>query len=237
MKRSQTLLRMAMELGRLLHRWQKHLANTEGPEILSLGEREGWESCQRKREEFIKGWTGNSQEPFSSVREERLWLRKGIRPLLSGKPDEILRQGKRAAVLDYKFGSYRVANLCDNIQLSIYALLVARSLDVVEEVTCQILSSSFDFEPFTYSREELDRLYQSLMVVVASLADPGDPAPGDHCHFCPARLICGTAREQAESAMLTKIALLHQNPANPLWNACAGSVRHAHSYKNSCDPT
>jgi uncharacterized protein DUF2800 len=53
--------------------------------------------------------------------------------------------------------------------------------------------------------EDLDQLYQSVLVVINSLADPGDPTPGDHCHFCPARLVCSAAREQAESAMLAKV--------------------------------
>ena len=75
-----------------------------------------------------------------SVREERLWLRKGLRPLLSGKPDEVLRQGIRVAVLDHKYGTYRVDDSQDNIQLGIYALLVSRHDETIEEITCQILS-------------------------------------------------------------------------------------------------
>jgi hypothetical protein len=66
-----------------------------------------------------------------------------------------------------------------------------------------------------YGREELDRLYKSLLVVVASLDDPGDPVPGDHCHFCPARLICGEAKEAASQTMLTKVTQL------PLGNQAA----------------
>jgi hypothetical protein len=103
---------------------------------------------------------------------------------------------------------YRVEDPQDNIQLGIYALLVSRGDAAIEEVTCQILSPYFDFEPLVYGREELDRLYQSTLVVVASLDDPGDPVPGDHCHFCPARLICGAAKEAAQGAMLTKVTQL-----------------------------
>ena len=122
---SYLLSRKAAALGQVAHQGspaadlgtKKHLASTEGPEILSDSEREDWETVQRKREEFIKSWVGNSQDPFNSIREERLWLRRGIRPLLTGKPDEILRQGNRAAVLDQKYGSYRVADPADNVQL------------------------------------------------------------------------------------------------------------------------
>jgi hypothetical protein len=210
---SYLLSRKAAALGQIAHKWspaadlgtKKHLASTEGPEILSDSEREDWETVQRKREEFIKGWLGPSQEPLSSIREERLWLRRGIRPLLTGKPDEILRQGNRAAVFDQKYGSYRVADPADNVQLSIYALLVSREDDAIEEVTVQILSPHFDFEPFTYTRAELDQLYQSVLVVINSLSDPGEPVSGVHCQFCAARLICRAARNEAENATLAKV--------------------------------
>src|SRR5215471_8507002 len=159
---SYLLSRKAHALGQVAHQWspaadlgtKKHLASIEGAEILSDRERADWETVQRKREEFVKGWLGNSQESFSSVKEERLWLRRGIRPLLTGKPDEVLRQGNRAAVLDQKFGTYRVADPADNVQLSIYAFLESREDDAIEEVTVQILSPHYDFEPHTYTRSE-----------------------------------------------------------------------------------
>jgi hypothetical protein len=186
---SYLLSRKARALGQVAHECspaadlgtKKHLASTEGPEILSENEREDWVKVQAKREAFIKEWAHG--EPFNSVKEERLWLRRGIRPLLTGKPDEVLRQGNRAAVLDQKFGSYRLADPAENVQLSIYGLLVSREDDAAQEVTVQILSPHFDFEPFTYTHTELDKLYQSVLVVLNSLSDPGAPAPGPHCQF------------------------------------------------------
>jgi hypothetical protein len=193
------------------------LASTEGPDILSESEREDWEKVRAKREEFLKGWLANSQEPFTSIKENRLWLRRGLRPLLTGKPDEILRQGTRCAVLDQKFGSYRVADPAENVQLSIYALLASREDDAIGEVSVQILSPVHDFEPYTYSRAELDQLYQSVLVVINSLSDPGGPTPGAHCQFCPARLICPAARMEAENAALAKaIELPLGEPASRL---------------------
>jgi hypothetical protein len=38
-----------------------------------------------------------------------------------------------------------------NVQLSLYALLVAREEASVEEVTCQILSPFYDFEPVVFA--------------------------------------------------------------------------------------
>jgi hypothetical protein len=213
---SYLLSRRAQALGQVAHQTSPeadlgtklHLASTEGPEILSPQERDDWERCQAKREEFITSWLANSQEPFTSTKEERLWLRCGLRPLMTGQPDEVLRQGTKVAVLDFKFGNYRVADPADNVQLSIYALLVSREDDAIQEVTVQILSPYFDFEPHTYSRADLDRLHQSVLVVLNSLSDPDAPTPGPHCAFCPARLICPAARSEAESATLAKVVKL-----------------------------
>jgi hypothetical protein len=157
--------------------------------------------------EFIKGWLANSQEPFTSTKEERLWLRRGIRPLLSGRPDEVIRQGKRGLVLDWKFGNFRVSDPVDNVQLSIYALLVSRDDDTIEEVTVQILSPHFDFQPFTYTRAELDQLYQSVLIVINSLADPGEPSPGAHCQFCPARL---RVEQASRDGRLSRVPTTHR---------------------------
>src|SRR5262249_43226245 len=128
-----------------------------------------------------------------------------LRPLLTGKPVEILRQGNRAAVLDHKYGSYRVADPGDNDQLSVYALLVSRAGDSIAVVGVQILSPDFDFEPFIYTRPDFDRLCDSVKILINSLSDPGDPVPGAHCQFCPARLICPAARNEAENATLAKV--------------------------------
>jgi hypothetical protein len=179
------------------------MASIQGPEFLSGPERQDWDTVQAKREEFIRGWSDGS--PIDSTKEGRLWLRKGIRPLLSGQRDELLVQGKRSAVLDYKFGAYRVSDPGENIQLAVYSLLAARSDEAIEEVTCQILSPTFDFKPFTYSRAELDHLYQLVLIVINTLSDPGEPAPGAHCQFCPARLIYPAARNEAENATLAKV--------------------------------
>jgi hypothetical protein len=213
---SHLMTKRAKALGQVAHErsdaadlgTKKHLANVEGPDILSPKERQDWETCQHKRAAFLTQWTADCALPVEVVREERLWLRKGLRPLLSGKPDEVVRQGSRVAVLDQKYGNHRVSDPRENAQLGLYALLVVLGDGSITEVTCLILSPFYDFEPVTYSRAELMQLHQSVLVVVASLADPGDPVPGDHCHFCPARLICAAAKDQAAQAMLAKVVEL-----------------------------
>jgi hypothetical protein len=185
---SHLMAKRAKALGQVAHERSQasdlgtklHLANFEGPDILSPREREDWDICQRKRAAFLTQWISDYSLPVEVVKEERLWLRKGLRPLLSGKPDEVLRQGSRVAVLDHKYGNYRVDDPRDNVQLGLYALLVIREDETIAEVTCQILSPFYDFEPVTYIRVELEQFQQSVLVVVASLTDPGAPVAGDH---------------------------------------------------------
>src|SRR4029077_17762621 len=102
-----------------------HLANIEGPNILTPKEREDWETCQHKRAAFLTQWTADCALPVEAVKEERLWLRKGLRPLLSGKPDEVLRQGSRVAVLDHKYattGSTSRATMCSSACMRSWSL-------------------------------------------------------------------------------------------------------------------
>ena len=60
--------------------------------------------------------------------------------------------------------------------------------------------------------------------MVASLTDPGEPVAGDHCHFCPARLICGAAKEQAVQAMLARVTEL---PAGEQAAELLGAIKRA----------
>src|SRR5215831_7121942 len=61
---SYLLSRRAHALGQVAHQrspsadlgTKKHLANVEGPELLSGPEREAWQTCQTKRDEFIRAW-------------------------------------------------------------------------------------------------------------------------------------------------------------------------------------
>jgi hypothetical protein len=136
-------------------------------------------------------------------REVRLYLRREghFLPVFTGQPDLIFKQGSRALIVDRKLGRWQTADPSENWQLRAYAVLLSATETQLQQITVTVQSPYFRYQPFTYTREELDRLYQSVLVVVASLNDPGNPVPGDHCHFCPARLICGAAKEAATQAI------------------------------------
>jgi CRISPR/Cas system-associated exonuclease Cas4 (RecB family) len=185
----------------------RHTGNVDQ---LSSEECELFENLKRREQTLLSQWTIDPFPIPEQRSEVRLYLRREghFLPVLTGQPDLVFVQGSRALIIDCKLGRNRVADPCENWQLKIYAILLSRTETYLEEVTAQILSPYFDFEPVTYGREELDQLYRSVLVVVASLEDPGEPVPGDHCHFCPARLICSAAKDAAVGAMLTKVAQL-----------------------------
>jgi CRISPR/Cas system-associated exonuclease Cas4 (RecB family) len=175
---------------------------------LSSDECELAENLKRQEFELLSEWKSDSA--VGERHEERFYLRRDghLFPIFTGQPDLVFLQGNRALVIDRKLGRHQVSIPAENWQLRSYALLLAQAEPQLEEITVTIQSPYFQYQSVTYTRDELDQLYQSVLVVLTSLSDPGDPVPGDHCHFCPARLICPAAKDQAAQAMLAKVVEL-----------------------------
>jgi uncharacterized protein DUF2800 len=198
--------RKARELGQVAHTEtlytrngiRMHEGNLNEGEDLEPQERESWERVQRKRAAFIESWAQGPE--FESIKEERFIMRKGLRILATGQPDEVLLAGKRAAILDSKFGWHEVAQPRINWQLAAYALGVWQRYGV-EEITVQLLSPYHDYEPFCYGPEELGKVAKSVDLICAELADPPQPIAGDWCRYCQARLICQAAKGEAGQVM------------------------------------
>ena len=183
--------------------------HTENLDQLNSEERDLLRDLKQQEHDLVSKWRTDVGS-LEAWREVRLFLRREghFLPVFTGQPDLIFKQGFRALIVDRKLGRRQVADPSENWQLRAYAVLLSVTQPQLQEITVTIQSPYFRYEPFTYGREELDQLYRSTLVVVASLDDPGDPVPGDHCHFCPARLICGAAKEAANQAMLTKLTQL-----------------------------
>jgi CRISPR/Cas system-associated exonuclease Cas4 (RecB family) len=204
--------RKARELGQVAHTetlyssngTRMHEANLNEGEDLAPGERESWERLQQKRAAFIEAWALGE---FESIKEERVIVRKGLRILATGQPDEVLLDGKRAAILDSKFGWQQVAEPRINWQLAAYALGVWQSYGV-QEITVQLLSPYHDYEPFCYGHEELSKVAKSVDLICAELVDPPAPIAGDWCRYCQARLICQAAKAEAGQVMKLSLAEL-----------------------------
>jgi CRISPR/Cas system-associated exonuclease Cas4 (RecB family) len=182
--------------------------HTEDLEKLNSEECEMAADLRQQELELLSEWKRDST--VQERREERLYLRRDghLFPIFTGQPDLVFVQGNRALIIDRKFGRRQVSTPSENWQLRTYAVLLSQSEPQLEEITVTIQSPYFQYQPVTYTREELGQLYQSVLVVLQSLADPGDPVPGDHCQFCPARLICPAARNEAENAALAKVVEL-----------------------------
>jgi hypothetical protein len=91
-----------------------HLANVEGPEILSPREREDWETCQRKRAAFLTPMDQRSRAPGSgrlicgAAREqaEQVMLAKVVELPLGEQAARLLDDIKRAQALFKEVEAY-----------------------------------------------------------------------------------------------------------------------------------
>ena len=214
-KASWQLQKRALELGQLAHTetvysaagTRLHDAFLNGGEDLEPDERLTWDKVQDRRGEFVKDWSRGTE--FESIKEERLVVRRGLRILASGQPDEMLVQGARAAVLDSKFGFNQVAQPKINWQLALYALGVWQRYGI-SEITVQLFSPTWTYESFTYGPDELGKVCESVERICAALGDPPLPRAGDWCRYCQARLICPVVREEA--GRVARLAL-HELPS------------------------
>ena len=87
------------ERGTLLHKAYE-LQSSDG---LSDIEAADYEAIMAQREEITAQWLPNGKQ-LKRIAEERLWLHRGLRPVLSGQIDELLIQGNRALLFDVKTG-------------------------------------------------------------------------------------------------------------------------------------
>ena len=183
--------------------------DTGNLEQLSPDECDLFEDLRQQEHAQLSDWQTDSG-PLERRSEIRLYLRREghFLPVLTGQPDLVFVQGARALIIDRKLGRRRVADPGENWQLKTYAVLLSRSEPQLEEITVAVQSPYFCYLSYTFSRAELDRIYETVLVVLSSLSDPGPPAPGPHCQFCQARLICPAARTEAETATLAKVIKL-----------------------------
>jgi hypothetical protein len=106
------------ERGTLLHKAYE-LQNSDG---LSTSDAADYEAIMAQLGEITAQWLPNGKQ-LKRIAEERLWLHRGLRPILSGKVDELLIQGDRALLFDLKTGRAEIDPPASNVQLRVYAAL------------------------------------------------------------------------------------------------------------------
>ena len=111
-----------------------------------------------------------------------------------GTADGMMVEGKRAAIIDFKFGSMQVD--ADTDQLLFYAACARKTLPefaAVEEFECYIIQPALDpaVDKVVYPASVLDRFETTAFTAIRASKQPGArPVEGDWCKWCDAKLVC-----------------------------------------------
>ncbi len=146
-------------------------------------------------------------------REERLWLRKGLEPVFSGKYDVVYADfgHHSAAIFDYKTGWAEVDSAERNLQMRDLAALWHFHFPWTETVDVIVLQPRITHEPSIcrYDTRDLNQALDFLNDNLVKIADPDAPrTPGHHCKYCPAHAHCEEAKNysiQAPRLLLRRI--------------------------------
>ena len=117
-------------------------------------------------------------------------------PGVFGSTDLLGRIGKRAFILDWKFGSGVPVPADDNPQLMFYAAAAMRTpevqwvFDEVEEIECIIVQPP-SVKRWVTDKKRIKAFEQELLMAVKIAQLPDAPIKtGDHCRWCAAKPTC-----------------------------------------------
>ena len=135
-------------------------------------------------------------------------------PGVFGSTDLLGRKGKRAFVLDWKFGDGVLVAAENNPQLLFYAAAAMRTpaaqwvFEGVEEIECIIVQPPA-MRRWVTTPERVKEFEQELLYAVrlSSWAD-APMQTGDHCRWCTAKPICPQMTGAADRALKTQLAAL-----------------------------
>ena len=135
-------------------------------------------------------------------------------PGVFGSTDLLGRKGKRAIVLDWKFGDGVLVDAEDNPQLLFYAAAAMRTpacqwvFEGAEEIECIIV------QPPAMRRwvTTPERVKQFEIELAKAVRESSWPNPtmqtGDHCRWCTAKPICPQMNGEVERALKLQLANL-----------------------------
>jgi hypothetical protein len=135
-------------------------------------------------------------------------------PGVFGSTDLLGRKGKRAFVLDWKFGDGVLVAAENNPQLLFYAAAAMRTpaaqwvFEGVEEIECIIVQPPA-MRRWVTTPARVKEFEQELLYAVrlSSWAD-APMQTGDHCRWCTAKPICPQMTGAADRALKTQLAAL-----------------------------
>ncbi len=159
-------------------------------EECTLDQKEVILKARRQRQEVIMATIGN-YDTVKSLREERLWLHDGPKPLLSGRFDEWLVNRRMALLTDFKFGWLEVTPADMNLQLRTLAVLAWKEFGV-EDIFAAIIPPRMGVP--TVVRYDLNTLKQAEEEVRGyakkALIPEQKKCAGDWCDYCKGRHVC-----------------------------------------------
>ena len=135
-------------------------------------------------------------------------------PGVFGSTDLLGRIGKRAIVLDWKFGDGVLVSAEENEQLLFYAAAAMRTeeskwiFEGATEIECIIVQPP-EIRRWVTTPQRVALFEQELRRAVhESHSEAASMAAGDHCRWCAAKPICPKMTGQVERVMQTKLQAL-----------------------------
>ena len=135
-------------------------------------------------------------------------------PGVFGTIDLLGRRGDRAIVLDWKFGDGVMVDAEENEQLLFYAAAALRTrsvawvFDGAKDLELVIIQPPM-IRRWVTTFERVRQFEVELARAVKIATAPGAPlAVGDHCRFCPAKVICPEMTGAVDRALRTQLEKL-----------------------------
>ena len=136
-------------------------------------------------------------------------------PNVFGSTDLLGRIGKRAFILDWKFGSGVPVGAEDNPQLMFYAAAAMRTPEVqwvfddVEEIECIIVQPP-SVKRWVTDKKRIKAFEQELLMAVKIAQLPDAPInTGDHCRWCAAKPTCPKMTGAVDRAVHAQLDILN----------------------------
>lgn len=135
-------------------------------------------------------------------------------PNVFGSTDLLGRKGRRAIVLDWKFGDGVLVDVEDNPQLLFYAAAAMRTpacqwvFEGVEEIECVIVQPPA-IRRWVTTPERVKQFEIELAKAVRESSSPeASMQTGDHCRWCAAKPICPQMNGEVDRALKMQLANL-----------------------------
>lgn len=136
-------------------------------------------------------------------------------PGVFGSTDLLGRIGRRAFILDWKFGSGVAVDAADNPQLMFYAAAAMRTpevqwvFDECDEVECIIVQPP-SVKRWVTTTKRIKLFEQELAMAVKISQMPDAPLnSGEHCRWCAAKPTCPKMTGLAERALHAQLDILN----------------------------